>query len=62
MTSDPLAVRLRETLAAAHHRARRSMFTPPVSARLLDEVAAGLAPVLRDLVAAAVAEQAEARR
>lgn len=59
---DPLALRLREVLVAAHRRYRRSrsvlgaLTTLPIPDPLIDEIATGLAPVLRDLVAAAVAE------
>lgn len=59
---DPLAVRLRETLSAAQHRYRTqhgwgALTTLRIPDRLLDEIAAGLAPVLRDLVRDAVTEQ-----
>lgn len=60
---DPLASRLSEVLEAAHRRYRRSqrgfgaLVTMPIPAALLDEVAAGLAPVLRELAREAAAEQ-----
>lgn len=62
MTDAELALRLRETLAAAQQRWRTArgmgcIVTPKVPDGLLDEVAAGLAPVLRALVADAVAQQ-----
>ena len=52
--TDPLAHRLAEVLTAAQHRWRTgrgwgAICTPPIPAGLLDEVAAGLAPVLREL-------------
>lgn len=58
---DPLVPRLREVLCAAHRRWRENIPTgtallvPPVPSALLDQVAAGLAPVLREMVDHAVA-------
>lgn len=60
---DPLAVRLRDTVTSAERRWRTSLgvlgaiTTPRIPTALLDELAAGLAPVLRELVADTVAEQ-----
>jgi hypothetical protein len=58
---DPLAARLREVLCAAHRRWRENipmgtaLLVPPVPNALLDQVAVGLAPVLREMVDHAVA-------
>jgi hypothetical protein len=62
MTDDDLKARLRETMSAAQQRYRTSrgmgcIVTPRIPDGLLDELAAGLAPVLRALVADAVAQQ-----
>ena len=58
--TDPLAARLSEVAVAAQrtYRTRRgwgAYTTPPVPTGLIDEITAGLAPVLLDLVDAAVA-------
>ena len=64
--SDPLAVRLREVLEAAHRRYRKNqsgfgaLVTPPLPAALIDQVAAGLAPVMRELVREAITERLDA--
>jgi hypothetical protein len=56
MTDLELASRLREVLAAAQHRHRTkrgvlgALTTLPIPNGLLDEIADGLAPVLRELV------------
>jgi hypothetical protein len=65
--TDPLEARLQEVFVAAQRRYRTArgwgaLTTIPIPDRLIDEVAAGLAPVLRDLVREAVAEQAGGRR
>ena len=65
MTELELAARLKELACAAQrsHRTRRGWgapTTPPVSTELIDEITAGLAPVLLELVAAAVAERLDA--
>jgi hypothetical protein len=58
---DPLAARLREVLCAAHRRWREhipmgtALLVPAIPTALLDQVAAGLAPVLREMVDHAVA-------
>ncbi|HEY9416300.1 MAG TPA: hypothetical protein VIQ30_16200 [Pseudonocardia sp.] len=62
MTDAELALRLRETLSAAQQRYRTArgmgcIVTPKIPDKALDELAAGLAPVLRALVADAVAQQ-----
>ncbi len=62
MTDDDLKSRLRETMSAAQHRWRTArgmgcIVTPKIPDKALDELAAGLAPVLRALVADAVAQQ-----
>lgn len=62
MTDDDLTARLRETMSAAQRRYRTArgmgcIVTPRIPDGLLDELAAGLAPVLRALVADAVAQQ-----
>ena len=62
MTDTDLAARLKETLVAAQHRWRTSrgmgcIVTPKIPDKALDELAAGLAPVLRALVDDAVAQQ-----
>jgi ABC-type branched-subunit amino acid transport system ATPase component len=62
MTDAELTLRLRETLSAAQRRYRTArgmgcIVTPRIPDLLLDELAAGLAPVLRALVADAVAQQ-----
>jgi hypothetical protein len=64
--TDPLEARLQEVLVAAQHRWRTArswgaMTTIPIPNGLIDEVAAGLAPVLRELVREAVAENNERR-
>ena len=65
--TDPLEARLQEVLVAAQHRYRTSrgwgaITSIPIPDRLIDEVAAGLAPVLRDLVREAVAAELSERR
>lgn len=65
MTTDPLASRVAEVLCAAQHRFRTQRgpgitLTPRIPNGLIDELAAGLAPVLRDIVAAAVAARLDA--
>ena len=62
MATDPLEARLAEVLCAAQARFRKSrgmgvIVTPIVPNPLIDQVAAGLAPVLRDLVREAVAAE-----
>jgi hypothetical protein len=57
--TDDLESRLREVLVAAQARFRKSrgmsvVVTPIIPNPLIDQVAAGLAPVLRDLVREAV--------
>lgn len=52
---DPLALRLREVLTAAQRRHRKqhgwgALASAALTAPLIDEIATGLAPVLRDLV------------
>lgn len=59
--TDPLALRLREVLVAAQRRYRQqnkwgAITSAALTAPLINELAAGLAPVLRELVAAAVRE------
>lgn len=60
---DPLAARLTEVFTAAYRRYRKgqrgfgALVTVPVPPALIDEVAVGFAPVLRELITAAVAEQ-----
>lgn len=64
--SDPLAARLSEVLEAAQRRWRKSqtgfgaLVTPTFPAALIDQVAAGLAPVLRELVREAVIARLDA--
>ena len=64
--SDPLALRLREVLEAAQRAYRKgqggfgALVTPPIPAALIDQVAAGLAPVLRELVREAVIARLDA--
>jgi hypothetical protein len=64
--TDPLAIRLREVLEAAHRRYRKgqtgfgALVTPPIPAALIDQVATGLAPVLRELVREAVVARLDA--
>ena len=64
--TDPLALRLREVLEAAHRRYRKGQtgfgayVTPPIPAALIDQVAAGLAPVMRELVREAITERLDA--
>jgi hypothetical protein len=64
--SDPLALRLREVLEAAHRRYRHgqsgfgALVTPPIPAALIDQVADGLAPVMRELVEETVAARLDA--
>lgn len=66
MTDQELTSRLQEVLEAAHRRWRKSqggfgaLVTPPIPAALIDQVATGLAPVLRELVREAITERAEA--
>jgi hypothetical protein len=60
MTDRDLESRLREVLVAAQARFRKSrgmgvIVTPPIPNPLIDQVAAGLAPVLRELVVETVA-------
>jgi len=62
VTDLELETRLREVLCAAQARFRKSrgmgvIVTPIVPNPLIDQVAAGLAPVLRDLVREAVATE-----
>lgn len=58
-----LASRLSETLSAANRRWRQGLpfgsafICPPFPEALIDQVAAGLVPVLRELVVGAVAAQ-----
>lgn len=57
--NDPLESRLREVLVAAQARFRKQcgmgvIVTPIIPNPLIDQVAQGLAPVLRDLVREAV--------
>lgn len=60
MPDDPLTARLVEVMVAAQrrHRTRRGVMgaltTLPIPNGLIDEVAAGMAPVLRELVQEAV--------
>lgn len=59
MTDLDLEARLREVLVAAQARWRKQrgmgvIVTPPIPNPLIDQVAAGLAPVLRELVREAV--------
>lgn len=66
MTDSDLTARIQQLLVAAQQRYRTqqgmgALVTLRIPDRLLDEVAAGLAPLLRDLVAAAVADQAVTR-
>lgn len=63
--ADPLESRLREVLAAAQARFRKQrgmgvIVTPIIPNPLIDQVAAGLAPVLRELVREAVAARLDA--
>lgn len=65
MTGPELESRLREVLVAAQARFRRQrgmgvIVTPIIPNPLIDQVAAGLAPVLRDLVREAVAARLDA--
>jgi len=64
--TDPLVARLAEVLVAAQrrHRTRRgwgAYTTLAIPDGLIDEIAAGIAPVLRDLVRETVNEQQEAK-
>ncbi|HLU98719.1 MAG TPA: hypothetical protein VKZ89_17935 [Thermobifida alba] len=57
--TDPLVARLTEVLVAAQARYRKqkgfgAICTPPIPQPLIDQVAVGLAPVIRDLIAEAV--------
>lgn len=67
MTEQELIARLSETLEAAQRRWRKSqsgfgaLVTPTFPAALIDQVAAGLAPVLRALVNEAVGARQDAR-
>lgn len=60
MNDDDLAARLCELLVAAHRRYRTrrgvmgALTTLPIPNGLIDEIAAGAAPVLRELVREAV--------
>lgn len=66
--TDPLEARLQEVLVAAQRRYRTArgvmgaMTKIPIPHGLIDEVAAGLAPVLRELVREAVAVELNERR
>lgn len=66
--TDQLEARLQEVLVAAQRRYRTTrgpfgaLTSIPIPNALIDEVAAGLAPVLRELVREAVAEQLGERR
>lgn len=66
--TDPLEARLQEVFVAAQRRYRTSrgvvgaLTTIPIPHGLIDEVAAGLAPVLRELVREAVAVELNERR
>jgi len=60
--TDPLVARLTEVLVAAQARYRKqrgfgAIVTPPIPQPLIDQVAAGLALVLRELVREAVATE-----
>lgn len=60
MNDEALASRLREVLAAAHHRYRTqrsvlgALTTVPIPAALLDHIATSAAPLLQELVDTAV--------
>jgi hypothetical protein len=65
--TDPLEARLQELLVAAQRRYRTArtwgaLTSIPIPNGLIDEVAAGLAPVLRELVREAVAVELNERR
>jgi hypothetical protein len=65
--TDPLVARLSEVLVAAQrrHRTQRgwgAYTSVPIPNGLIDEIAAGIAPVLRELVREAVREQQQAAR
>ena len=66
MTDSELAARLREVAVAGYERWRKQRswgaIVTPTPHRLIDEIVAGLAPVLRDLVREAVAAHQEATR
>lgn len=67
MTDSELAARLREVAVAGYERWRKQKgwgaIVTPTPHRLIDEIVAGLAPVLRELVREAVrAEMAGDRR
>ena len=67
MTDLELAARLREVAVAAQrsYRTQRgwgAIVTPPIPTGFIDEITTGLAPVLRDLVAAAVAERLDEQK
>jgi hypothetical protein len=54
-TTDPLVARLAEALTSAQHRWRAcrgfgAIFTPAIPPAVIDEVAAALAPVIRQAV------------
>ena len=61
MTDLELAARLRDLAHPAYERWRKQRgggaIVTPTPSRLIDEITAGLAPVLRELVDAAVAER-----
>ena len=64
---DPLEARLQEVLVAAQRRYRTArtwgaLTSIPIPNGLIDEVAHGLAPVLRELVREAVAVELDGRR
>lgn len=63
--TDPLVSRLTEVLCAAQRRYRTrrgwgALTSLPIPDGLIDEIAAGVAPVLRDLVETAVALRLDA--
>lgn len=63
--TDPLVARLTEVLVAAQARYRKqkgfgAICTPPIPQPLIDQVATGLAPVIRELIHEAV--RAELRK
>lgn len=65
MDDDDLVARIQTLLVAAQRRYRQqrgfgALVTPAIPDRMLDEVARGLAPVLRDLVREAVAARVPA--
>ena len=67
MTDLELAARLREVAVAAQrsYRTQRgwgAIVTPPIPDRLIDEITTGLAPVLLELVDAAVAERLDGQQ